>query len=189
MAVGLGLLGRGGKRRSLGLWALHVAGAAVGGAAVGGLLGWLGRLGSLAVWRPWLITVTIVVATGLGLCVGQLTLGRQRQVPRRWAPTVSPSRVYIIWGVLLGSAVATPIFYSAVLLLFGAQLTAGPWLGLVSGGIFGAVRQSSALVPMLRCFDSERTMSLLETLRPLARRLNVAVVIGAGLVLLLVGRL
>src|SRR5829696_2657843 len=55
MAVGLGLLGRGGTRRALGLWALHVAGAALAGALLGGLVGGLGALVELAAWGPWII--------------------------------------------------------------------------------------------------------------------------------------
>ena len=68
------------------------------------------------------------------------------------------------------------------------ELTGGVALGLVSGALFGAVRQATALLPLLGQFDPGRTMSLLETLRPVARRLNAALIVAGGLVLVLVGR-
>ncbi|MGH2618086.1 MAG: hypothetical protein ACRDJC_22900, partial [Thermomicrobiales bacterium] len=61
-------------------------------------------------------------------------------------------------------------------------------LGLVSGALFGAARQATALLPLLVRLDPERTMRLLETLRPAARRLNAALIVAGGLVLVLVGR-
>ena len=67
MAVGLGLLGRGGTRQALGLWALHVAGAALAGALLGGLLGGLGALAGLAAWRPWIVAGGALLAFGLRL--------------------------------------------------------------------------------------------------------------------------
>ena len=187
MAVGLGLLGRGGTRRAIGFWALHVAGAALAGALLGGLVGGIGELAGLAAWRPWVIAGGAILAFALGLLPRPPKLGRQRQVPRRWAPGTPPSRVYLIWGAMLGSGVATPIFHTAFLFLIAAQLTGGVALGLVSGALFGAARQATALLPLLARFDPGRTMGLLETLRPGARRLNAALIIAGGLVLLLAG--
>jgi hypothetical protein len=188
MAVGLGLLGRGGTRQALGLWALHLAGAALAGALLGGLVGWVGALAGLEAWRPWVIGVAALLAFGLGLRRRPPKLGRQRQVPRRWAPGTPPSRVYLIWGAMLGSGVATPIFHTAFLVLLAAQLTGGVALGLVSGALFGAARQATALLPLLGRHDPGRTMGLLETLRPAARRLNAALVVAGGLILVLAGR-
>src|SRR5215210_3717216 len=125
MAVGLGLLGRGGTRQALGLWALHVAAAALAGALLGGLVGGTGALLGLAAWRPWVILVGAIIALGLGLRRTPPKLGRQRQVPRRWAPGTPPSRVYLVWGAMLGSGVVTPIFHTAFLLILAAQLTGG----------------------------------------------------------------
>jgi hypothetical protein len=188
MAVGLGLLGRGGTRQALGLWALHVAGAALAGALLGGLVGGVGELAGLAAWRPWIIAGGALLALALGLRRQPPKLGRQRQVPRRWAPGTPPSRVYLIWGAMLGSGVATPIFHSAFLVLLAAQLTGGVALGLVSGALFGSARQATALVPLLARLQPGRTMGLLETLRPAARHLNAALIVAGGLVLVLVGR-
>ena len=188
MAVGLGLLGRGETRQALGLWALHIAGAALAGALLGGLVGGVGELAGLDAWRPWVVAIAALFALGLGLRRQPPKLGRQRQVPRRWAPGTPPSRVYLVWGAMLGSGVATPIFHTAFLVLLAAQLTGGVVLGLVSGALFGAARQATALLPLLGRLEPGRTMGLLETLRPAARRLNAALIIAGGLVLVLAGR-
>jgi len=89
---------------------------------------------------------------------------------------------------MLGSGLATPIFHTAFLVLLAAQLTGGVALGLVSGALFGAARQATALVPLLARLEPGRTMGLLETLRPAARRLNAALIVAGGLVLVLAGR-
>ena len=188
MAVGLSLLGRGGKRQALGFGALHIGGAALAGTLLGGLVGAAGALAGLAAWRPWVIGGAAILALGLGLRRRPPRLGRQRQVPRRWAPGTSPSRVYLVWGAMLGSGVATPIFHTAFLVLLAAQLTGGVALGIVSGALFGAARQATALLPLLGRLDPGRTMGLLETLRPTARRLNAALIVAGGLVLVLVSR-
>src|SRR5215213_489903 len=188
MAVGLGLLGRGGTRQALGLWALHMAGAALAGALLGGLAGGVGALVGLAAWRPWIVGGGALLALALALRRQPPKLGRQRQVPRRWAPGTPPSRVYLVWGAMLGSGVATPIFHTAFLVLLAAQLTGGLALGLVSGALFGAARQATALLPLLTRLDPRRTMSLLETLRPAARRLNAALIVAGGLVLIFISR-
>lgn len=188
MAAGLGLLGRGRRTNALPLGALHVLGATLAGAALGLVLGGAGSLLGLPTWRPWVIAAAALVALGLGLRRRPPRLGRQRQVPRRWAPGISAGRVYAIWGAMLGCGVATPIFHTAFLLLGGAQLTAGIGLGAVSGAFFGLARQGVALVPVLRRFGPERTMGLMETLRPTARRANLVLVVAAGLVLVLASR-
>lgn len=188
MAVGLGLLGRGGKRQAFGLWLLHVGGAILAGALLGGLLGTLGALAGLAAWRPWIIAAVAILAFALGLRRTPPRLGRQRQVPRRWAPGTSPARVYLVWGAMLGSGVATPIFHTAFLVLLAAQLTGGVALGIVSGALFGAARQATALLPLLGRLDPGQTMGLLETLRPGARLLNATLIVAGGLILVFVGR-
>lgn len=185
MAAGLGLLGRGHTTRALPLGLLHIAGAAIAGALLGGLIGGVGALLDLAQWRPWIIAVAAFVALVLALRRTPPRLGRQRQVPRRWSPTTSPSRVYLAWGLMLGFGVATPVFHTAFVLLVGAQLTAGPWVGMLSGALFGLTRQAMALIPVLRQYEPIRIMGLLETLRPTARRLNTALVIVGGLLLMI----
>jgi hypothetical protein len=185
MGLGLGLLGRGGTRSIVPLWLLHIAGAAVAGALLGGLLGVAGSLLSLMSVRPWVVAGVVVVAVALAVRRRPLKLGRQRQVPRRWGGSMPPARAFFLWGALLGCGVATPIFYSGFVLLAGAQLTAGPLLGFASGAVFGAVREATAMFPVARRLGVEGTMDLLETLRPHARRLNAALVVAGGLVLVL----
>jgi hypothetical protein len=165
-----------------------MAGAALAGALLGGLVGGIGALAGLATWRPWVVGAAALLALGLGLLRQPLKLGRQQQVPRRWPPGTPPSRVYLVWGAMLGSGVATPIFHTAFLVLLAAQLTGGVVLGLVSGALFGAARQATALLPLLNRLDPGRTMALLETLRPVARRLNAVLIVVGGLVLVLIGR-
>lgn len=185
MAVGLGLLGRGSARTTGKLWGAHVLGAALAGAVVGGLLGGIGMLLGAAAWQAWIITGATVLALGITVLVRQVKLGRQRQVPRRLASRLSLTPVYAFWGVLLGCGIATPIFYTTFLVLSGAQVTAGVALGIASGAVFGAVRQTTALVPVFRQFDPARTMGLLETLRPTARRLNLGLIVVGGALLVL----
>ena len=188
MAAGLGLLGRGRTTHAVPLWTLHVLGAAAAGAALGGLLGVIGALLALDAWRPWVVGAVALGALTLALRRQPPKLGRQRQVPRRWAPGTPVARVYLIWGAMLGCGVATPISHTAFLLLAGAQLTAGLALGLASGAIFGATRQAMAMAPVLVRFAPERTMGLMEGLRPLARRANAALIVGGGLLLVLASR-
>lgn len=189
MAVGLGLLGRGRARAVIPYWLLHVVGAAVAGAAVGGLAGWLGGLLGLAAWRPWVILAAAALALVLGLRKTPPRIGRQKQVPRRWSATTPLAWIYVVWGMMLGSGFATPVYQTAFLLLIGAQLTAGWQLGLLSGALFGAFRQMTALGPVLRQLDPGRTMRLLEVLRPYARRGNLGLIVVGGLVLAVVSAL
>jgi hypothetical protein len=188
MAMGLGLLGRGDLPGALRYSAVHVAGAAFAGAIAGALIGALGMVLGLPAWRPWVIGVVAAAALALALKPGPLTLGRQRQVPRRWARTMAPGRLYLLWGMLLGCGVATPILNTAFLLLVAGQATAGIALAALAGAIFGGVREATAIVPVVRGFSLDRTMHLLETLRPLARRLNIALVVVGGVVLVLISR-
>jgi hypothetical protein len=186
MAVGLGLLGRGRARTVIPYWILHVAGAAAAGAAVGGLAGLLGGWLGLPGWRPWVIVAAAALALALGLRKRPPRIGRQKQVPRRWSASTPLAWIFVVWGMMLGSGLATPVYQTAFLLLLGAQLTAGWQLGLLSGALFGAFRQMTALGPVLRRLDPGRTMRLLEVLRPYARRGNLGLIIAGGLVLAVV---
>src|SRR4051812_8063468 len=129
MAMGLSHLGRGGAAR---IRVTHLVGAAIGGMLVGAVLGSVGAMLGLATWRAWLVGASTVLALVVALSRRPIPLGRQRQVPREWNQTMSPARRYLLWGAMLGAGVATPIFTSAVLVLLGAQLTAGVALGALS---------------------------------------------------------
>jgi len=156
---------------------------------VGGVAGLIGELLGLAAWRPWIILAAGSVALIYGLRKTPPRIGRQRQVPRRWSVTTPLAWIYLVWGMMLGSGLATPVFQTAFLLLLGAQLTAGWQLGLFSGTLFGAFRQMTALGPVLRRLDPGRTMQLLEVLRPYARRGNIGLIVAGGVTLVLVSLL
>lgn len=164
-------------------------GAAAAGAAVGGVAGWLGGLVGLPAWRPWVLAVAALLALYLGTRPTPPRIGRQRQVPRRWRAGTPLSWIYLVWGMMLGSGFYTPVYQTAFLLLVGAQFTAGWQLGLLSGAVFGAFRQMTALGPVLRQLDPGRTMWLLEVLRPYARRGNIGLILVGGVVLVVVSAL
>jgi hypothetical protein len=165
---------------------LHVLGAAAAGAVIGGLAGWVGGLLGLPAWRPWVIAGVTVAALYLGTRPTPPKIGRQRQVPRRWRAGTPLAWIYLVWGMMLGSGLYTPVYQTAFLVLLGAQLTAGWQLGLVSGAVFGAFRQMTALGPVLRQLDPGRTMRLLEVLRPYAWRGNIGLIVVGGITLVLV---
>ena len=187
MAMGLSP-GRGGGRQTAELAGLHLLGAALAGALVGGVLGGVGWLLGLAAWRPWLVGAAALWALGLGLRRRPLRLGRQRQVPQAWNRTMPPGRRYLLWGALLGSGVATPVYHSAVLVLLAAQLTAGIGPAAGAGAVFGAARQALALLPGLGGLGLHETMDLLPRLRSAARRLNVLAILAGAVALVLAAR-
>src|SRR5438093_38392 len=79
--MAMGLLGQGRAanrtgpravaRLAPGAAAAHVLGAAAGGAALGGLLGWLGSPVASAAWRAGVIAATVAYAAVLGLWSGR----------------------------------------------------------------------------------------------------------------------
>lgn len=186
MGLSLGLLGRGDSARAWRYGIIHVVASGVGGAVVGGLLGAAGTLLGLGQWRPWIVGATAVVALGLAVWLKTYQLGRQRQVPRRWARGTAPEKIYMLWGLMMGCGLYTPVYHTALMVLLAFQFTGSIGQGLASGFIFGVVRQSTALWPVARHYDPEQTMSLLERLRPGARALNLLLIV-AGLALLAIG--
>jgi len=179
MGLSLGLLGRGDSKRAWEYGALHVLMAGVGGAAVGGLLGAVGQLLGLGQWRAWIVGAVALLALGLALALGTYQLGRQRQVPRRWARGTAPTKVYALWGLMMGCGLYTPIYHTALMVLLAFQLTGGIGFGLASGFVFGVVRQATALWPVARHYGPDETMSLLERLRPTAKAMNIALILAA----------
>ncbi|MFM9108543.1 MAG: hypothetical protein ACKOWF_17795 [Chloroflexota bacterium] len=187
MGLSLGLLGRGDGKRAWRYGIIHVLAAGVGGAAVGGLLAAAGGLFGLAQWRLWIVGATALAALGLALWLKTYQLGRQRQVPRRWARGTAPEKIYTLWGLMMGCGLYTPIYHTALMVLLAFQLTGSVGQGLASGLLFGLARQATALWPVARRYDPEQTMSLLERLRPGARALNILLIV-AGLALLAAGQ-
>jgi hypothetical protein len=185
MGLSLGLLGRGDSSRAWRYGILHVLAAGAGGAIVGGLLGAVGSLLGLGEWRIWIVGATALIALALALWLGTYQLGRQRQVPRRWARGTAPSKIYTLWGLMMGCGLYTPIYHTALLVLLAFQLTGSFGMGLASGFLFGMVRQATSLWPVARHYEPEQTMSLLERLRPGARAMNIALIVAALAVLAL----
>lgn len=186
MAMGLGSFGR---RRGyiIYLGTVHVLGATLGGALVGFLLGSLGAYLSLYTWRPFLLLAIILFALWQHQMHHPAILGLKHQVPREWANSMPSTLCYLLWGILLGSGVATFIPYSALPVLFTAQLTSGPLVGLLSGAIFGGTRQLVALSPLLLMPQKVSTNGL-PTLLPILKAkmhyLNIVWIIIAGIVLI-----
>lgn len=92
--------------------------------------------------------------------------------------------------MLLGCGIATPIPYSAFVVLVGTQLTAGGALGCVSGALFGLAREAMPAVVVLWRWKNDQAdpggiMRLLPTLATTARRLNRAWVLVGGVALVL----
>lgn len=175
MAMGLAF-GRGQVSRKIIIAVLHVAGAALGGAIVGGLLGGLGGLLSLSVWRPELITAVVLFALWQSLSQRPAKLGLHRQVPRTWARTMAPELRFFLWGASLGCGVATLIPYSAFLVILVVQLTSGVTLGCFSGALFGGMRGSVMLLPVLRRHHKlhpEELPRFLISLKTTVQRLNL----------------
>ncbi len=94
---------------------------------------------------------------------------------------------YFLWGMLLGSGVATIIPYSAFLLILVTQLTSGVVLGSASGAIFGSTRAITALLPLLSKNGGlypERFLSVLSTQ---IRWFNICWIIVGSLLLVVTG--
>lgn len=187
--MGLSFLGRGRAERFLGwqLRGLHILGATLGGAFTGSAVGGIGALLIPAAGRPWVIGAVTFWAIVHSLWRPEQPLGRKWQVPRIWNQTMPPRRRYFLWGALLGCGLATPIIYSGFLVLLGAELIAGPFLGGLAGAVFGGIRQALALVPLLHCRSLSETAAFLPRLRSPFRRLNLMVVVFGGLLLTLAG--
>jgi hypothetical protein len=171
------------------LLALHISGAALGGAAIGGILGWLGSLFLLATWRLEIIVPLTAFALWQSLSKRPLRLGCQRQVPRQWNQTLPPGSRYFFWGLLLGSGVITIIPYSSFLVVLGVQLTSGTLLGCLSGALFGSTREAMALILSLHRQIGEpkpsKMMGLLPALQATITQLNIAWILGGCIILLI----
>lgn len=140
--MGLSFLGRGKTLAKVlvGIW--HICGAAIGGAIVGGILGWLGLISSLAHWRIEIVIVSCSFALWHGISRRPVRLGFRHQVPRVWERTMTMGPRYFLWGALLGSGIATRIYHSSLLVLLAVQLTSGP--------VWGPCQEPSS-VPLGKC--------------------------------------
>ncbi len=188
MVMTMGLLGREEGRKLAHLGFIHILGATIGGAIVGGLFGIIGQLFLLQIWRKELILMVTIFALLQSVTKLPTRLGIQKQVPRTWIHTMPPGLCYLLWGMLLGSGIATVIPYSAFLILLTTQLTSGVILGCLSGALFGSVRQLVALLPLSQKqyrLCPERAGMLMPTLTRPVSLLNSLLILGGGSILLL----
>lgn len=155
----------------------HVLGAAAGGGALGGLLGWLGSPVASAAWRAGVIGGAVLYAAALALWSGRVVPSRRCQLDRSWSRSLPGPALYFAWGALLGCGVYTFVPYSAYLVVLAGQLVAGPLLGAVSGAAFGVAREAVAVVAAARARTPERIMGLLPRHRVTARALNRALLV------------
>jgi hypothetical protein len=183
MACGLSFLGRGRGVQSWRLVLIHVFGAAGGGAAVGAALGGAGAIFPWGGWRPWAVASGAVVAVRFADRRYSTGIGLHRQVPRAWARTMPLGRLYLLWGALLGSGIATVIPHSAFLVLAVGELAAGPVVASIAGAIFGAAREGSVMIAVASRWDPSRTTSALQRYHTVAARANATAVVVGGFAL------
>jgi hypothetical protein len=179
MATGLTDLGRGGNQRQVTAGALHVLGAGLGGAVLGGAVAALGQL-------PGLIPVALVLLVVAAVLAGRPSfrqgLGWHRQVERRLTHTVGSSTAYLLWGIELGAAVVTYVPYSALLALAAVALVVEPMLAVALFTVVGLTRGTVAVVAGGRSVDPHETMRLLHSLADPAAILNRGVVLASAVV-------
>jgi hypothetical protein len=185
MAVGLGFPGRGGTWFRVQSTTLHLLGSALGGAAAGIVLALIGGAASLNEHRVITVGTATVLALFFSLRRRPPKLGLQVQVPRTWRYTMLPQVRYVLWGILLGSGIATLIPYPIYLVLFSAELTVGVPVAAVAGALFGVARELPVVLPLVLRYREEETFRLFGRLHPAVRRLNLVLtaLIGSLLVL------
>jgi hypothetical protein len=188
MAMGLRFSGLGARQKT-DHWLFHLAGAAAGGAAIGAAFGTIGALLSLGERRVWVAALAAAVAVTVAFTAWGREFGRHRQVPRRWGRTMRHRNAFLLWGVLLGSGVATLIPYSSLLLLLGLQLAAGPIVGAAAGATYGLARESATLITAFRRMDEGAIMDILERFALSGPRANAVLSIGGGVAALAVAAL
>lgn len=183
--MGLGFLGRGRARNALLPGLVHAAGGVLGGGGVGAIAGLVGQVLPVSRGQPLILGL----ALGFALLVhSKRSVGRRAQVPRRWRETVPVVPRYFLWGMLLGSGVATIIPYSIFLVLLGAELTAGVGLAAGAGAMYGGVRSLASIVPLCQArfrIAPDAYMKLLPKLRSPLKLANFVGVVIVGSILLL----
>jgi hypothetical protein len=185
MAVGLGFPGRGGTWFRAQSTTLHLLGSALGGAAAGVLLASIGGAASLNDHRVIVVGTATALALFFSLRRRPAKLGLQVQVPRTWRYTMLPQVRYMLWGILLGSGIATLIPYPIYLVLFGAELTVGVPVAAAAGALFGVARELPVVIPLVLRYREDETFGLFGRLHPAVRRLNLGLTAAIGILLVL----
>lgn len=190
--MGLDFLGRGRKWRLVQAGICHILGAALGGAILGGFLGWIGSFLPSLQWRPFLIVVLASFALWHAIYRRSSHLGRQCQVNRRWKSRIIFTELgYLLWGLQLGCGIVTLIPYSSFILLLGSQFALGFFPGLLSGTLFGGMRESVAVLMTMRSLSTnnnvnpEWLMRFLPAQETLFQRLNIIWILMATPILIL----
>jgi hypothetical protein len=187
MVMTMGFLGREKNEKIFYLSIFHIFGAILGGTIVGGLFGIIGWLLSLSTWRLGLITMVATFALWQGITGRPARLGLQRQVPRVWLQIMPPELCYFLWGLLLGSGIATIIPYSVFLILLTIHLVSGLALSCTAGALYGGTRQFVALLPLFQrqCrLQPDKAGMLMAIFTKPVSILNVLCIIGGSLLLL-----
>jgi hypothetical protein len=158
--------------------ALLVAGGALGGAALGAVLGLAGWATTLDDHPAVVLAVAATVVLVLTVRDPGRRYGINRQVGRRLGAAGNVPGYFLLSGAQLGAGVVTLVPYSAFLLLAAALLVAGPVAAPAAGALYGAARLALA-ADVLRGGDHEdpgRAMDVFSDRAPAARRLNVVLV-------------
>jgi hypothetical protein len=131
---------------------IFTAAAAVGGSAMGFVIGSFGELLRVTTFARALVPMLAAVAA-LG-ALAELGIvraprpQRRRQVPSGWRARFPPRTVAALYGFLLGGGLFTPISHWTFYVLVLTALIGGPLIGSGLLGIFGLGRAAAALMPI-----------------------------------------
>jgi sulfite exporter TauE/SafE len=156
-------ISRSGMWFAYGVWSILWLGAhAAGGAGIGFLMGFLGRLVPLQARAPWWILAALLALGGLHhLGLVRLWMPQlHRQVARKWMkrPLAWTALVY---GFQLGSAVCTRITnFATYAALAAAFLSGSPGGGAVTMLVFGFFRALPAIVTGPMAHSPQRSFAL-----------------------------
>ena len=160
-------------------------GTLLGGAAIGAILGTLGRLAPAAgaEWRLAVMTLVGFTAAAWDLA-GRRFPGR-RQVNEDWLVAFRPWVYGMGYGLQLGTGVATVVNTALVpVVMVAALLTGDTVKGLALGSVFGAVRGLGVMLSggVRTVDDLRRLHRRLDGMAEQVRRLGalVAAVLAAG---------
>jgi hypothetical protein len=134
----------GNRRRWAGALALHVAGATISAAVLGGLLGAAGS----ALGAPWGVAGTALIVVVALAYAAREAVGlpvpipdARRQVPQWWRESLSPGTTGFLYGAGLGVGFATHLRHGTLVAVAAVVLDAGdPVLGIVAFAGFGLAR-------------------------------------------------
>ncbi len=161
-------------------WSLTVTwlvmGTLVGGAALGAVLGALGRFLPVTLDEGWRLVV--LTLAGAAAAIWDLKISRfpvRRQVNEDWLSAFRPWVYGWGYGLQLGAAVVTAVNTALVpMFMLAALLTRDPMNGLLVGAAFGAIRGLTVTLNrrVRNAADLRRMHHRLDTLAHRARRLG-----------------